>query len=93
LGSNDVFVPRILARPEASSPVDCLSEYAQIRDGSWRLPLSTTEATNVTEGVATFQECVDLCSTNDDCLLLTFGAARSTHLSLARFVGGTLHTD
>lgn len=67
----DFFTPRTLARPGAASPLDCLSEYSQLQDGSWWLPLSSSVGVNVTSGVADFAGCVNLCD-QAQCQLVTY---------------------
>lgn len=68
---NDLFAPRTVARPRASSATDCLSEYAQVVDGSWYLPLSSSQGTSTTKEVPSFAACVDICSATA-CQLLTY---------------------
>jgi hypothetical protein len=59
---NDVFAPRTISRTGATSSIDCVSEYAQLVDMSWYLPLASSVSTAVTANVSTFQACVDLCT-------------------------------
>lgn len=59
----DVFTPRVVSRPSATSRVDCLSEFGQLKDSSWFLPLSSDVGMTTTDGVATFSDCVALCNT------------------------------
>jgi hypothetical protein len=40
---NDLFTPKTVSRIGAASPIECLSEYSQINDGSYYLPISATE--------------------------------------------------
>lgn len=70
--SNDVFAPRTIARSGATSPIDCVSEYAQIIDMSWFLPLGSNAATTVASNVASFQACVDKCSASSTCQFVTY---------------------
>lgn len=64
-------MPRTIARLGALSPLDCLSEYAQLQDGAWYIPISGTAGVNVTKGVPRFADCVGLCDTAR-CQLLTY---------------------
>jgi hypothetical protein len=77
---NDLFMPQTVSRSAASGPVDCLSEYSQLKDGAWFLPLSRTEGTNVTAGVPTFADCVAVCSSDKECQLLTYDYRAQTCL-------------
>lgn len=67
----DVFTPRVVSRPSASSRIDCLSEFGQLKDGSWFLPLSSDVGTTITDGITTFSACVALCNTTS-CQLATY---------------------
>lgn len=67
----DLFTPRVVSRPAASSPVDCLSEFGQLKDGAWFLPLSSQVGTIVTDGITTFGDCVALCNTTS-CQMATY---------------------
>lgn len=69
---NDVFVPRTVSRTGASATVDCLSEYSQLLDSAWWLPLSSTGSTTVTQDVATFADCVALCTPSSMCQFVTY---------------------
>lgn len=60
-----------MSRVGAITPVECLSEYSQVRDGEFWLPLSSTEGVTVTPGVTSHAACVDLC-TAANCQLLTY---------------------
>jgi hypothetical protein len=68
---NEVFSPQAVARMGATSPVECLSEYSQIVDGNYFLPLSSNEGVTEVPNVANFSACVDLCSSYD-CQLVTY---------------------
>lgn len=68
---NDVYSPRTVARAGAASQVECLSEFSQIVDGNYFLPLSSQEGVTAIPGVANFTACVDLCSLYE-CQLLTY---------------------
>lgn len=74
---NDLFVPRTISRIGASSSVDCLSEYTQLVDGAWYLPLSSSFGVSTTPNVASFSACVDLCSTSG-CQLVTYDYREQT---------------
>jgi hypothetical protein len=76
--SNDVFAPTTISRTGASSPIDCVSEYAQIVDMSWFLPLLSNVATTVTAGVQSFQACVDVCSAAPTCQFVTYDYVAKT---------------
>jgi hypothetical protein len=67
----DFFVPQTIARPGATSPVDCLAEYSQLQDGSWWLPLADSTGVNVSTGVTTFASCVERCD-QARCQLVTY---------------------
>lgn len=62
---------RTVARPGAASSLDCLSEYSQLQDGSWWLPIADSTGVNVTAGVLTFASCVELCD-QARCQLVTY---------------------
>jgi len=66
-----VFTPRTVARIGAASPLECLSEYSQIVDMSYFLPVSSPEGVTETRAVKSFSACVDLCSTAK-CQLVTY---------------------
>jgi hypothetical protein len=68
---NDMFSPRTVARLGAITPIECLSEYSQLRDGEFWLPLSSNEGVTVVPGVFSFAACVDRC-TDASCQLVTF---------------------
>lgn len=78
--SNDVFIPRTVSRQGAATPIECLSEYVQMSDGNFFIPLSTTEGVTVTPNVTSFAACVELCS-NTECQLLTYDY-RTRHCSV-----------
>lgn len=67
----DFFVPRTMARAGAASSLECLSEYSQLQDGSWWLPLADSAGVNITAGVTTFDSCVRLCD-QALCQLVTY---------------------
>jgi len=66
-----VFTPRTVARVGAASPLECLSEYSQIVDGSYFLPVSSPEGVTETPGVKSFSACVGFCS-DANCQLVTY---------------------
>lgn len=70
--TNDVFVPRTISRTGASSAIDCVSEYGQLQDGSWYLPLSDNTGTNTINGVGSFAECVGRCDVEPRCQFVTY---------------------
>jgi hypothetical protein len=81
--ANDIFSPRTVSRLGAITPVECLSEYSQVRDGEFWLPLSSTEGVTVTPGVTSFAACVDLC-TAANCQLLTYDyTAKECHVRVS----------
>jgi hypothetical protein len=84
---NDLFTSQTVSRAAANSHVDCLSEYGQLKDGAWFLPLSSTEGTNVTTGVPTFADCVAVCSADKECQLLTYDYRARTCLVRRRVEG------
>lgn len=69
---NDVFIPQTIARLGASSALDCVSEFCQYEDGAWFLPLQSDIATNVTSNVATFADCVAMCTAGSTCQFVTY---------------------
>lgn len=80
---NDIFTPGTVSRLGAITPVECLSEYSQVRDGEFWLPLSSTEGVTVTPGVTSFAACVDLC-TAVNCQLLTYDyTAKECHVRVS----------
>ena len=66
-----MYASRTVSRLGATSAVDCLSEYAQISDGSFYLPLSSAEGVTVSPNITSFGACVDLCS-QAACQLVTY---------------------
>ena len=69
--TNDAFSPRTISRERSTSSLDCLSEFAQLADGAWWLPVPE-ESTNVTAGITTFADCVALCPAGSTCQLVTY---------------------
>lgn len=55
----------------ADSSLDCVSEFAQIVDGSWYLPTAGNTAMNITYNISTFAGCVALC-TAPSCEYVTY---------------------
>lgn len=49
----------------------CLSEYSQINDGTYYLPLSSDEGVTVVENVANFTACTQECD-KAQCQLITY---------------------
>lgn len=70
--SNDVFSSRTISRPAAISPIDCVSEFGQLVDMSWYLPLASPVATRVASGVASFGACVARCTSASKCQMVTY---------------------
>lgn len=70
--ANDIFSPATISRIGATNPVECLSEYGQMNDGSFYIPLNSDEGVTVTSGINSFQACVDLCSAQANCQLVTY---------------------
>lgn len=80
---NDIFTPRTVSRLGAITPVECLSEYSQVRDGEFWLPLSSTVGVTVTPGITSFAACVNLC-TDANCQLLTYDyTAKECHVRVS----------
>lgn len=75
--NNDVFVPRILSKQGASSPGDCLTEFGQLIDGAWYLPLRSDVATFISD-VQSFEACVALCQPNSQCQFVTYDYVAKT---------------
>jgi hypothetical protein len=76
---NDVYVPRTIARTGASLALDCLSEYSQLVDGSWFIPVDPdAPSTTVTRDVNTFAECVALCPAGSNCQFVTYDYVAKT---------------
>lgn len=74
---NQLFTPRTVSRIGAASPIECLSEYSQINDGSYYLPISATEDpsgnTVFKSTVASFEACIAECDKPTvQCQLLTY---------------------
>jgi hypothetical protein len=76
--SNDVFVPRIVSKTGATSSADCLSEFGQLIDGAFYLPLASDAATVVTPGIMAFADCVALCLPDSRCQLVTYNYVEKT---------------
>lgn len=70
--SNDVFAPRTISRQRDSTSLDCVSEFGQLTDASWFLPLQSDAGTTVAQNVAGFADCVALCQAGSDCQLVTY---------------------
>lgn len=70
--TNDVFASRTVARWGATSSLDCLSEFYQLVDGAWFLPLQSDAATRVTQNVQLFADCVALCPAGSDCQFVMY---------------------
>jgi hypothetical protein len=70
-GNNQLFAPDATAPLAATSPNQCLSEYAQLAD-AWWLP---TAGTLVTSTGSNFDACVAACSSNPKCEYLTYDYA------------------
>jgi hypothetical protein len=68
---NDVFVPRTISRQRASTSLDCVSEFGQLLDASWFLPLQSDAGTRVVQDVAVFADCVAMC-VGSDCQSVTY---------------------
>lgn len=68
---NDYIAPRTVSRDGAALSIECLSEYSQLSDGSFYLPLSSDAGVAVTDGVLNFTACVELCS-EAECQLVTY---------------------
>ena len=90
---NDVFIPRVVSRPSASSPVDCLSEYSQLKDGAWFIPLASDVGTNITGNVTSFADCVTLCSADNAYQLVTYDYREKTCLVRASVEGSLARYD
>lgn len=69
--ANDVYTPGVVARRGAASPIECLSEYAQVVDSAYYIPLSSDEGVTNHTNVANFSACVNLC-TAAQCQLVTY---------------------
>lgn len=76
-GGNDLFIPQTISRPGASSPIDCLSQFSQLVDGAFYLPLSSSDGTTLVRDVPTFAECVALCNTTN-CQYVTYAYVAKT---------------
>jgi hypothetical protein len=72
---NDAYAPGVVSRIGAANPVECLSEYAQMVDSAYYLPLSSDEGVTNHSNVPTFPACVDLC-TAAQCQLVTYDYIR-----------------
>lgn len=76
--ANDVFVPRIVSKTGATSSAGCLSEFGQLTDGAFYLPLQSDVATVVTSGITAFADCVALCLPDSCCQFVTYGYVAKT---------------
>lgn len=76
--SNDLFTPNTVTRVGATTPVECLNKYGQMNDGAFWVPLSSDEGVTVTQGVGILQACVDLCSAQQECQLVTYDYTAQT---------------
>lgn len=54
-----------------STPCRCLSEYSQINDGTFYLPLSSDDGVTVVNSVADFTKCTEECD-KAQCQLVTY---------------------
>lgn len=70
-GGNDLFVAQAVSPIGADSSFDCVAEFAQLSDSAWYIPTAGNTAMNVTEGVASFANCVALC-VEPDCEYATY---------------------
>lgn len=68
---NDAYAPGVVSRRGAVSPIDCLSEYAQMVDSAYYLQVSSDEGVTNHTNVPNFAACVDLC-TAAQCQLVTY---------------------
>jgi hypothetical protein len=68
---SDTFVPLTVSPSGASSPLHCFSEYAQINDGAWHLPIPNDAGASTANNVTTFAACVDMC-TASSCQMVTY---------------------
>lgn len=68
--TNDVWGAPVAARIGADNAADCLAQYAQIVDGAWYLPVMTTDGYTTTPNVASFADCVALCTSG--CQFVTY---------------------
>ena len=73
---NDLFTPRTVSRIGAASPIECLSEYSQIVDGSFWLPISAAEDPSgntvfTVPSIADFTACTAECD-KVKCQLVTY---------------------
>jgi hypothetical protein len=68
---NDPFTPKTVARIGAASPIECLSEYSQINDGTFYLPLASNEGVTVVKDIANFADCTAECDKRQ-CQLVTY---------------------
>jgi hypothetical protein len=57
----DTFTPKTVSRIGAATPIECLSEYLQVADGAYYLPLSSNEGVTALSGVASFADCITEC--------------------------------
>jgi hypothetical protein len=71
LAVNQPFKPNPVARLEAGSAADCLSEFAQIEDAAWYMGGAAAMA-YITDTASSFDDCVAACKTSTDCQYITF---------------------
>jgi hypothetical protein len=75
-----------VSRLTAASLGDCLAEFAQIEDNAWFLGGAVAMTTTA---AATFEDCVDGCKADANCMYLTFNYANSQcHKKLAAETSG-----
>lgn len=67
----DTFTPKTVSRIGAATPIECLSEYSQVADGAYFLPLSSNEGVTTVTGVASFADCIAECDKRA-CQLVTY---------------------
>jgi hypothetical protein len=61
-----------LSKLGASSAADCLTEFSQLIDHAWYLPLKSTKGTVVVNNVPNFVECVKGCERDSECQFVTY---------------------
>jgi hypothetical protein len=66
-----MYTSRTVSRAGAAAATECLSEYSQMTDGAFYIPLSSDVGVTVTPSVTTFAECVNMCD-QADCQLVTY---------------------
>lgn len=82
MGGGKGLLSRVVSRAGASDLADCLSEYNQLTAGAY-LSFASSTATTVTPGMATFADCVSLCSAQDSCAAVTFDSSNQTCTAMA----------